>query len=372
MTKVEELLRKQRELAAKMVEVQDDKAKFEALEREYNANRREIEIENQKAVAIANAPKREVSKDVAFLSVVREAKKGGTREFVLKREASAISSAVVGSGDVANIESAGMPVTLKDILLPLEMETIYGKVGIQIATGVKGALIWPVLDSAAEVQIAGETVALDDKTLDFSKIQAAPQRLGISISVSNEALNDASFDLQGLVVNQINAALARVINKAVVGGTAVGTLSGPFAGTNSKRVAVTFAGSTPTYAELLSMKGQIAGKGAQMKAFAYVMNPTTYAELEGTTAGAGGGRMIIEDGKIGGYPVFQTDSAKVADGTVYAGDFAYVALNQHGDTYFIIDPYTAAKKNETVFTLNSDWSLTVLKPECFAIGKAGA
>ena len=80
--------------------------------------------------------------------------------------------------------------------------------------------------------------------------------------------------------------------------------------------------------------------------------------------------MIIEDGTIGGHPVFIADSNKIANGNVNAGCFAYCMVNQHGDSSLVVDPYTKAKKNAIQITLNEDWSVTTLKYEAFCVGTA--
>ena len=70
---------------------------------------------------------------------------------------------------------------------------------------------------------------------------------------------------------------------------------------------VQFADAVPTYKELAQMKGKVYNAGVENDGTsAYVMTPEMYAILEATSRDAGSGRMIIEDGKIAGVPVFQT------------------------------------------------------------------
>ena len=110
-----------------------------------------------------------------------------------------------------------------------------------------------------------------------------------------------------------------------------------------------------------------------MAGFCYIMDAAMYSALEATPKDAGSGRFVIEGGKIDGDNIFITDLTEYAN-KVVCGCFGYEALNQHGTTHFIVDPYTKAKKNVTVFTLNADWSLTYLvRPKDkapFAVGSA--
>ena len=362
MTKTnKELIARQREINAALANASEEEAKV--LMNEYNQNKRSIETNNQEAVAKANAPK-----------AVKRSANEMFREYITdvrnhKRDSQAIvTSAILADGDTNNMESAGLPVTIKDLINPLEMGTIYEQLGLQVATGVHGQIQWPVLDTIAKVVIAGETVKLSATPIDFSKITATPVRMGITVEVDNESINDAAFDLVGCVTTQINKSLGRVINEAVLKTTAFADkFYGPFANKNVQSVAFATAGA-PTYKELLEMKGKVLATGAQMAGFCYIMDAAMYSALEATPIDNGSGLMIIQGGKINGAPVFITDLADYS-GKVAAGCFGYAALNQHGQSYFIVDPYTKADQNVVKFTLNCDWSLTTLQGTPFVIGK---
>lgn len=343
-----------------------------SLTAEFNAETAEMQREEKAPVATPNEHLR------AAIKAVRSRQLDG--DFQLRADSqNTITSSVIASGDLNNMATAGIPLTIKDLVNPLEMGLIYDKLGIQVATGVKGNIQWPVLDTAAEVSVGGELDNAADKTLDFSKITATPVKLGISISVSNEAINDEAFDLVGCITSQMNKAVGRVLNQrvlALAAPSAKANFAGPLVaiatatgstGLAKQKVAFATAG-TPTYKELKAMKGKVLGTGAQMAGFCYVMDAAMFSQLEATPKDAGSGRFVIEGGKIDGDLVFLTGDTAYA-GKVVAGCFGYVALNQHGETHFIVDPYTQAKKNVTVFTLNGDWSLTTIKNVPFSVGQ---
>ena len=154
-------------------------------------------------------------------------------------------------------------------------------------------------------------------------------------------------------------------------------LHGPFA---SAKASGAFAGATPTYKELLEMKGKIASTGVEMIGFCYIMSEAMKAALEATPVDAGSGRMIIENGAIAGYPVFCTEYINYGSNKekadveyVAAGCFGYLPTNQHGEVRMIFDPYTQAKNDVIVITMNADWSITTVRKDAFALYKtAGA
>lgn len=336
-----------------------EKRENEQLLAEFEANKREITTQNQAREAAKNAPVKSVNEQLReIVAAVREGRMDGT--ILMKRDAtSAITSGVIQVSEKTNMESAGIPISIQELIEPLEYGLIYNQLGIKVATGVRGKLQWPVLDSVIEATVGGELDEVDTKVIDFSKITTTPYKLGLSIEVSNEAINDAAFDLRGVIVDQMGRAMARTLNKRALALSAPGTAASFVGPLVSHRQTKAFAGSVPTYAELKELKGKVLGTGAQMAGFCYVMDAAMYSNLEAKSRDAGSGRFVIEGGKIDGDPVFITNLSAY-EGRVIAGCFGYEALNQHGDMFFIVDPYSKAKKNVTVFTVNADFSLTYL------------
>lgn len=342
----------------------EENVKYQQLQSEFDTLSREIAINvDMTNFATANPVKEKTKSEM-----LRECLKGGVqREYVLAREAMTTT----------DIEAGGMvPLTIKDVIPPLEMGLIFDKVGIPVQTGVKGNIQWPAL-GAIEASIVGEAVAVNETKIDLSKINAKHVRLSLKAKVSNQAINDSYSDLIGIVKGQIQAGLRRTLNRVTFSHEDfTSDLHGPFAGAKASG---TFAGAVPTYKELLAMKGKVAASGVDMFGFCYIMSESMKALLEATPIDAGSGRMIVENDKVAGYPVYCTeyinygkDKTKAGEEYIGAGVWAYLAANQHGDVRMIVDPYTAAGEDSVVVTLNSDWSLTTLEKSAFALYKTAA
>lgn len=357
---------------------EQEQADYNATLRAFNAAKREVELDNLAREAARTAPA--MSKNAQLREIVQAVR---TREmsgdFRLTREdapTNIVTAGVIQAGEKTNMESAGLPVTIQELVNPLEMGLIYDVLGLKVATGVRGQIVWPYLANAVEASVGGETAEVDSKALEFGKITAVPFKVGLSVEVSNEAINDAAFDLYGTVVSQLQRSTGRLLNKratALVAPDAASAFVGPLV---ANKQTVDFAAAVPTYKELKSLKGKVLATGAEMVGFCYIMDAAMYSALEATPKDAGSGRFVIEGGKIDGDPIFLVSDTAYA-GKVAAGCFGYEALNQHGDAHFIVDPYTKARKNVTVFTLNADFSLTYLVgagAAPFAVGakKAGA
>lgn len=373
------MLAKREAINIRMNEIED---KAQAGKREFSA---EENVEYQKLQADFAKVGREIAMNVDVVNymntkpnaqksknaLLREAFQGAMgsqqKEFAVKRE--------WGDGvEMADIAAGGMvPLTIKDILPPLEMGLIWDKVGIPVETGVIGDISWPVMGSV-EASVLGEKETLTDTGVDLSNIKPKKERVGITIPVTYQAINDTNSNLLGIIQTQARMGITRLLNRVAFSHqNFTSTFHGPFAGGKTQG---SFAGSVPTLKELMEMKGKVAATGVEMSGFCFVMSENMKAILEATPIDAGSGRMIIENGTIKGYPVFTTeyinygsDKNKAAVEYVAAGCFGYLAANQYGDLRIVVNPYSRAKEDIVEVTINGDWSITTLRSEAFVLYK---
>lgn len=259
------------------------------------------------------------------------------------------------------------PVTIGDIVEPLYAKTILSVIGSPLFTGLKGNYQWPVVESF-EATINGEAVALGDTKIEINKLIAKPERLGVAVPITREALNETNDLLQFVCTKYMPEAVASLMNKVMFSNTKVSgatNLVGPFVDlkTSNKK---TYKGEAPTLAELLSLKGVVLGANIMPEGLCYVMTETTKALLEGTPKWQGSNQGIVdESGKILGVPVFC--SPYVGDGNVLFGSFKYAPQGLFGEMNIIVDPYTLSRKNSIDFVLNADYAISVLRKEAFAM-----
>lgn len=346
----------------------EENVDYQKMQSDFHKIGREIAM-NVDLVNMMNAkPKTEKSKNMMLREALQGAMGSQQKEFVVKRE-------WTEGVDMAELAAGGMvPLTIKDILPPLELGLIWDKVGIPMETGVVGDISWPVMGSV-EASIIGEKEELTDTGVDLSNIKPKKERLGITIPITYQAINDTNSNLLGTIQTQARMGFTRLLNRVAFSHqNFTSTFHGPFAGAKASG---TFAGKVPTFAELLQMKGKVAAEGVEMSGFCYVMSENMKAILEATPVDAGSGRMIIENGTIKGYPVFTTEyinygsNKQKAEGVEYiaAGCFGYLAANQYGDLRIVVNPYSRAKEDIVEVTINGDWSMTTLRVEAFALWK---
>lgn len=353
--------------AAKRELSAEENVEYQKLQSEFHKLGREIAM-NVDVVNYMNAkPNVQKSKNALLREALQGAMGSQQKEFAVKRE-------WVDGVEMADIAAGGMvPLTIKDILPPLEMGLIWDKVGIQVETGVIGDISWPVMGSV-EASVVGEKAELTDTGIDLSSIKPKKERVGITIPITYQAINDTNSNLLGIIQTQARMGITRLLNRVAFSHqNFTSTFHGPFAGGKTQG---SFAGSVPTLKELMEMKGKVAATGVEMSGFCFVMSENMKAILEATPIDAGSGRMIIENGTIKGYPVFTTeyinygsDKSKAAVEYVAAGCFGYLAANQYGDLRIVVNPYSRAKDDIVEVTINGDWSITTLRNEAFALYK---
>ena len=337
-----------------------EKREYDTLQSDFAKLGRELSLNADMVSSLKNSSSEVKTQEALLREVLAEAaKKGGKSEYVITaREWTA-------GIDMAKVAEGGMiPLTIKDILPPLEQGLIHDKVGIPIETGVMGDIQWPVL-GAVEATVKGEKESLADTGIDMSKVVAKKVRVGITIPVSGSAITSTSTNLLGLIQSQAGKGIVRLLNRVIFSHqNFTSDFHGPF------------AGAVPTYKELLQMKGKVMGEGGEPVAFCYVMSENMKSILEATPIDAGSGRMIVENGAINGYPVFTTEfinygsNKQKAEDVEYigAGCWGYLPVNQYDELRVIVDPYSRAKEDIVQITINGDWSITTLRNQAFALG----
>ena len=354
------------------------------------------------------------------IKIIREnATLGKKTELVFVRDLMMVSDITSG---------AIVPLNIQDIIKPLTEGFILDKVGLPMPTGLAGDYVWPMYEMV-EAQLAGEGVALGDTKIPFSKMQAAPERVGIAIPVTNQTLNQSAGILETIVREIMPLSIRLLLNKILFSTEKVNgatNLVGPFVGLADSAVALS---TVPTFTELNSkMKAAVLSTGIDGEHLCWIMSKSQEAILEGTPINAEGIHVpMIQNHILCGLPVYTTNTickrtvsyqkytagstnawapytlvdadtvtyevtgdtvehaladitapaggkiAKVTVVTEYIGlgDWRYQPMGLFGTLRFIVDPYSQARKDAVDFVLNTDYGTKTLRKEAFKLGKVG-
>ena len=330
---------------------------LDILEMKIKANTESIAVLREEDIPYANAK-------------VRECLNAGKR-FELKISRAVAQSfggntSTYGSG-LAGTNPSGL--TTHDIVEPLYNKTILSAIGSPLLTGLKGNHQWPVVE-AFHATINDEGAELGDTKIPLNKLIAKPERLGIAVPITREALNETDNLVQLVATQYMPVAIAELMNKIMFSQVKVNgatDLVGPFIPANMKAEnKLTYTGEAPTLKQIVGAKTAILKHNVKSEGLCYVMSEVTKGDLEATPKWSGANQAIVdENGKINGVPVFCTN--EVADGQIYVGAFKYAPQGLFGDMVFIVDPYSKARNNAIDCVLNVDYAISVLRQEAFAV-----
>ena len=390
----------------------EQRERTEVEEKEFAALTRENQLLQMKMqVATAEHLRENPNAAADAVKVIREnASRGQKSEIIFVRDLMMVSDITGG---------AIIPLNVQEIIKPLTEGFILDKVGLPMPTGLSGDFVWPMYEMV-EAQIAGEGVALSDTNIPFSKMTAAPERVGIAIPVTNQSLNQSDGVLEMIVREIMPRAIRLLLNKVLFSTKKVNgatNLVGPFVGKVATAVALS---AVPTFTELnVNMKAKLLETGIDGEHLCWIMTKSLAATLEGTPVNEKGIFMpMLQNGMLCGLPVYTTnvirDVAKtykkwsgsawtdytltkddtikgqvakaselpttgntsgdiylIADITEYIGlgDWRYQPMGLFGTLRFIVDPYSQARKDSVDFVLNTDYGTKTLRTEAFLLGK---
>ena len=368
----DELQVRNREIQDKLSELNDKvvsekREKFtEDEQREWNTLSREYELNEMALKSMMTdeelAKHREVvSKGEQLREYLKQVRQGkADREILLFATQANVNANITASGAIAlNIHE----------LIPTLHEGLDLPASLRIVTGVTGNEIWPVSLNDVEMEEVDEVASLNDQVLDFGNITPTQRRVGLTVPVSNMAIDNAAFDLMAFVQAKFTLALRIYLAKKIYSLAQWTGNKGPFSG-------LTKAGDieigADAYKNILKAVAKFSDKGFFEGDVVIIMDRETEAELKATPliAGAAGG-FVVQNGRCAGYPYVVTHYLNTelnsvgtlvptAKKYIAFGYFEWFALQQHGDVRMITDIYTGAKKNVTQITLNTAWSMTDL------------
>ena len=390
----------------------ENRERTKAETEEYEAIVRENQMLQMKMQAAASEHLRENPNAVEEAeNLIRENLKSGRKtEFVQHRDLMMVSD--IQSG-------ALVPLKVQDILKPLQEGFILDKVGLPMPTGLSGDFVWPTYEMV-EAKVAGEGASLSETKIPFGKLTASPERVGISIPVTNQSLNQSQGVLETIVREIMPLSIRLLLNKILFSTAKVNgatNLVGPFVG---KVETATQLSATPTFKELNGMKAKVLESGIDGEHMCWIITKSMAAVLEGTPVNEKGIFVpMLRDGILCGLPVYTTNAIRQtataykkyngsawedtadpesglkgtvaseselpkspASGDVWAiatateyiglGDWRYQPMGLFGSIRFIVDPYSKASEDSIRFILNADYGTKTLRPEAFALGKVAA
>ena len=404
---IEELMARQREVNDQLGvlnatiqkrELNDDeKATQASLLAEYESNKREIALAlaEKQAAALTPAPAKDVNQELR--EFIREAKPGRQFAIPMKRGSSSYKpQGTAPSYDYNGTADYVQGITVVDLIDTDRPDgDILLTAGVPMTTGVIGNKIQWAFAGGVEAVFANELAATTERVIDLDAQTPIQQRLTVRVRITNQALENTDFDLQGYIVRKVSESIRNKVNFAAASTTkATSTFYGGFAqdaesGTYGQ-AGYTAGKQTGTYDTFTKetaaeMVGKLAKRNIDLDNVCFVMGAADFWKLKVTPFDQGSGIMLIgNDNRLLGIPVVvnnainrSTEKGAISGHNIGLGNFKYLPVMQHGNIRLSIDSGSAyaASTDEVITTINADFSMTVLKAgaDAFVVyAKSGA
>lgn len=369
MNKIEDLLRVQRELNAKMANATEEE--LPALEREYNANKREIETINLEA----SAKKNQTREFKTITAQLREAINNGERTITVQ------GYTPQGGSAVAGVHNSIIDEEYQGLLEPLYAKSVLSEIGVRFFPGLpQGDIKIPKM-TKNNVGWEDEIGSASSTGNTFSAVTLKPKRLTAYVDISKQLIMQDTIGAEAAIKRDLVNALRDKLEATIFGDVAGDTTKPAGLFYNQNLSAKT------TFNDFTSLEASVeeANVYGNLK---YVLSPKAKADLRTMAKSSKTTQLVLEGGAIDGTPAVVTGNcnpaiaaigtegqtgyvaAHGAAGSFVFGDFSNLAVGSWGDVEIdICNDSTTAVNGVIRLVVNAYFDVQVLRSEAFAFGK---
>jgi HK97 family phage major capsid protein len=249
----------------------------------------------------------------------------------------------------------------KDFLEPLYAESVFGKLGVRMYSGLPMGDIRVPAMAGGTAEWEYENADADFTSNDFSSVILKPKRITAYIDISKMLIAQDTLNVESMIRRDLYNALMSKVQK---------TFLGSAAGTAYKPAGI-FYGVTATdissYKDLCDMEADVADSniGGEKK---YLMSNHAKAALRNMAKSVLTNELVLNNGTVDGTEIVA--SSDVAETKYAYGAFDSIVFGSWGDVDLIVDPYTQARKGAIRLVINAyfDWAKTRVSENVLAYG----
>lgn len=241
--------------------------------------------------------------------------------------------------------------------------------GIRMLGGLVGNIDIPKQTGATQGYWVGENDDAPASVMDFGNISLRPKTSAAHTTISRRLLEQTSLDVEALIRADLAKSMALNIDMAGYYGT-----GGDMQPTGLANVtginALEFAGTFPTYQELVEMETLISLANAAVSGMRFKARADFKGYAKQTLAfpSTASGRTIWEQG--GTVNTYACDiSNQIKPGDLFFGNFDDIIMGMWGGLEVLPDPYSESRNGRIRITTFQDLDFAVRRQESFVIGR---
>lgn len=246
-------------------------------------------------------------------------------------------------------------------------------VGARMITGLVGN-IDVTEGEAISVSWEGENTTTNDKKKSFTQRSLTPKRCSVNVPISKQLINQSSWDVEKMILDDILNAHAEALEIAAINGSGVGQPKGILNTDGIGSVAIGENGGAATFKSMVDLETQISIRNADLGSLAYVTNSKVRGALKTTLKANGVAGYIWEKDEVNGYKAVASNivPANITKGTgsnlsaAIFGNFNDLLICQWGGLDIISDPFALKKDGAIEITLNAYHDVFVRRTSSFA------
>ena len=293
---------------------------------------------------------------------IREAIENGSNKVELRAAQDIVGvNATQGSDTIVGLHDDVVETETKDFLEPLYAESVFGKLGVRMYSGLPMGDIRVPAMGAGTAEWEYENADAEFTSNDFSSVILKPKRITAYIDISKMLIAQDTLNVESMIRRDLYNALMSKVQK---------TFLGSAAGTAYKPAGI-FYGVTATditsYKDLCDMEADVADSniGGEKK---YLMSNHAKATLRNMAKSVLTNELVLNNGTVDGTEIVA--SSDVAENNYAYGAFDSIVFGSWGDVDLVIDPYTQARKGAIRLVINAyfDWAKTRVSENVLAYG----
>jgi len=240
--------------------------------------------------------------------------------------------------------------------------------GATMLDGLIGDVAIPKQTGAATASWVGnDGGSISESNQAVSQITMTPRTLGVYTDYSRQLRLQTDISVENFIRQDLMTVVAIEKDRAGLHGT--GTSGQPVGIANTTGVGTESFSTTssPTRAEIVAMRGDLATANALAGNLNFITNSTIYGNLMSELVDAGSGQFLLnENGTMIGRNVIESN--QVAAAHVFFGNWADLLIGTWGGMDMLVDPYTGATAGNVRVLLFHSTDMVVRHAESFTVG----
>ena len=262
-----------------------------------------------------------------------------------------------------------------DFIDSLRPNMVTMQAGVRVLNGLTGDVSIPRKSSASAATFKAEVTAHANTEPQFESVSLSPRHLGTYTDVSKQLLAQGSPDVDSLIRDDLNQAVAVALDKAVIQGAGSGSNEpqGIIGATGVSAITIADnVGGEPTSAELHTFLKELDDDNALRDNSAWLTGSVIASAMKQTllTTAIGGYQWDMSNNSVLGYKAYSTSQIP-AERTIL-GDLSEYLLAIWDGTEIVYDPFSGAKTRTVTFVLNLMCDGNVRQPKAFAVSDDGS